>query len=224
MRCRSHLPEASEQAVQAADRDIETESNETKWVRSGKFLGYMVSKNGMEANPDKVKAILDMSPPKTIKEVQRLTGRMAALNRFLSKSAERGQMTKWAIELGEHDISFQPRTAIKAKALADFIAEEVSLQSEAQHDENAMQVDGTDITQSVENQENSRLVLYVDGASNKEGSGADLVLTSPEMKKVFGLNTGHSYDLCRRQGVFGQKTALDRLNRIPPITSSGSYG
>lgn len=50
----------------------------------------MVSKNGMEANPDKVKAILDMSPPKTIKEVQRLTGRMAALNRFLSKSAERG--------------------------------------------------------------------------------------------------------------------------------------
>ena len=55
-------------------------------------------------------------------------------------------MTKWAIELGEHDISFQPRTAIKAKALADFIAEEVSLQSEAQHDENAMQVDGTDIT------------------------------------------------------------------------------
>ena len=44
----------------------------------------------MEANPDKVKAILDMSPPKTIKEVQRLTGMMAALNRFLSKSAERG--------------------------------------------------------------------------------------------------------------------------------------
>jgi len=41
----------------------------------------------MEANPDKVKAILDMSPPKTIKEVQR---RMAALNLFLSKSAERG--------------------------------------------------------------------------------------------------------------------------------------
>ena len=70
--------------------EILRQSRETKWVRSGKFLGYMVSKNGMEANPDKVKAILDMSPPKTIKEVQRLTGRMAALNRFLSKSAERG--------------------------------------------------------------------------------------------------------------------------------------
>ncbi|XP_071926041.1 uncharacterized protein [Coffea arabica] len=59
-------------------------------VRSGKFLGYMISKEGVRANPDKIKAIMDMAPPRSIKEVQRLTGRMAALNRFLSKSAVRG--------------------------------------------------------------------------------------------------------------------------------------
>ncbi|XP_071902705.1 uncharacterized protein [Coffea arabica] len=59
-------------------------------VRSGKFLGYMISKEGVRANPDKIKAIMDMAPPRNIKEVQRLTGRMAALNRFLSKSAVRG--------------------------------------------------------------------------------------------------------------------------------------
>ncbi|XP_071926285.1 uncharacterized protein [Coffea arabica] len=59
-------------------------------VRSGKFLRYMISKNGIRANPDKVKAIMDMAPPRNIKEVQRLAGRMAALNRFLSKSAVRG--------------------------------------------------------------------------------------------------------------------------------------
>nr|XP_027123971.1 uncharacterized protein LOC113740625 [Coffea arabica] len=59
-------------------------------VRSGKFLGYMISKDGVRANPDKVKAIMDMAPPRSIKEVQRLAGRMAALNRFLSKSAVRG--------------------------------------------------------------------------------------------------------------------------------------
>nr|XP_027118612.1 uncharacterized protein LOC113735828 [Coffea arabica] len=58
-------------------------------VRSGKFLGYMISKEGVRANPDKIKAIMDMAPPRNIKEVQRLTGRMAALNRFLSKSAVR---------------------------------------------------------------------------------------------------------------------------------------
>ncbi|XP_071924104.1 uncharacterized protein [Coffea arabica] len=59
-------------------------------VRSGKFLGYMISKEGVRANPDKIKSIMDMAPPRNSKEVQRLTGRMAALNRFLSKSAVRG--------------------------------------------------------------------------------------------------------------------------------------
>ena len=43
-------------------------------VSSGKFLGFMVSQRGIEANPDKIQAILDMEPPKNIKEVQSLTG------------------------------------------------------------------------------------------------------------------------------------------------------
>ena len=42
-------------------------------VSFGKFLGFIVSWRGIEANPKKVKAILDMVSPKTIKEVQRLT-------------------------------------------------------------------------------------------------------------------------------------------------------
>ncbi|XP_071920755.1 uncharacterized protein [Coffea arabica] len=58
-------------------------------VTSGKFLGYLVSRRGIEANPDKVKAIQDMSPPRNLREVQRLNGRLAALNRFLSQSAEK---------------------------------------------------------------------------------------------------------------------------------------
>ena len=43
-------------------------------VASGKFLGFMVSHRGIEANPEKIKAILDMKPPQSIKEVQSLTG------------------------------------------------------------------------------------------------------------------------------------------------------
>ncbi|XP_074376974.1 putative mitochondrial protein AtMg00860 [Apium graveolens] len=49
----------------------------------------MVSKRGIEANPDKIKAILDMEPPKTIKDVQKLTRRVAALGRFISKSGDK---------------------------------------------------------------------------------------------------------------------------------------
>ena len=58
-------------------------------VGSGKFLGLMVSKRGIEANPDKIKAILDMESQKTIRDVQKLTGRFAALGRFISKSGDK---------------------------------------------------------------------------------------------------------------------------------------
>ncbi|XP_050280556.1 uncharacterized protein LOC126721549 [Quercus robur] len=58
-------------------------------VSSGKFLGFMVSQRGIEANPNKIQAILDMEPPKSIKELQSLTGRVAALNRFVSKATDK---------------------------------------------------------------------------------------------------------------------------------------
>ncbi|XP_059454999.1 uncharacterized protein LOC132185214 [Corylus avellana] len=58
-------------------------------VSSGKFLGYMVSSRGIEANPEKIQAVLDMQSPKNIKQVQQLTGRIAALNRFISRSADK---------------------------------------------------------------------------------------------------------------------------------------
>ncbi|GKV19333.1 hypothetical protein SLEP1_g29611 [Rubroshorea leprosula] len=58
-------------------------------VESGKFLGYVVSKKGIEVNPEKVLAVQQMEPPKTVKDVQRLTGRVAALHRFIARSAER---------------------------------------------------------------------------------------------------------------------------------------
>ncbi|XP_027150213.1 uncharacterized protein LOC113750438 [Coffea eugenioides] len=58
-------------------------------VTSGKFLGYLVSRRGIEANPDKVRAIQEMSPLRCVRDVQRLTGRLAALNWFLSQSASK---------------------------------------------------------------------------------------------------------------------------------------
>ncbi|KAL2246834.1 UNVERIFIED_CONTAM: Retrovirus-related Pol polyprotein from transposon [Sesamum indicum] len=58
-------------------------------VGGGKFLGYMVSERGIEANPEKIEAILNLKSPTSIKEVQKLTGRIASLNRFISRSADR---------------------------------------------------------------------------------------------------------------------------------------
>ena len=58
-------------------------------VTKGKMLGYIISSEGIKANPDKTRAIMTMVEPSTKKEVQKLTRRIAALNRFISKSAER---------------------------------------------------------------------------------------------------------------------------------------
>ena len=55
----------------------------------GKFLRFMVSQKGIEANSKKVRAILDMTLPKTIQEVQKLTRRTVALNRFVSKTTKK---------------------------------------------------------------------------------------------------------------------------------------
>ena len=51
-------------------------------VSLGKFLGYMVTHRGIEVNPNQIRAIKDLQAPRNLKEVQRLTGMTAALNRF----------------------------------------------------------------------------------------------------------------------------------------------
>jgi hypothetical protein len=57
-------------------------------VSRGKVLGHPVSVKGIEANPDKINTIVHMKPLRSKKEVQRLTGRIAALNQFMAKIAE----------------------------------------------------------------------------------------------------------------------------------------
>ena len=58
-------------------------------VGSGKLLGYMVTHRRIEVNPDQIKAINNLQPPRNPKEAQKLIGTMAALNRFISRSADR---------------------------------------------------------------------------------------------------------------------------------------
>jgi len=60
-------------------------------VDRGKFLGFMLTQRGIEANPEKCKAIIEMRSPTNIKEVQRLIGRLTAISRFLPKLAEQTQ-------------------------------------------------------------------------------------------------------------------------------------
>jgi hypothetical protein len=57
-------------------------------VDKGKVLGCIVSTKGIEENPDKVRALRDMKEPQSVRDVQKLTGRIAALNRFIPRSTD----------------------------------------------------------------------------------------------------------------------------------------
>lgn len=59
-------------------------------VHGGKFLGYMVLQRGIEVNPKKIEAIMKLPPPQTTRDVQRLAGSMAALNRFITRFTDKG--------------------------------------------------------------------------------------------------------------------------------------
>ncbi|GJW63006.1 reverse transcriptase domain-containing protein [Tanacetum coccineum] len=58
-------------------------------MKEGVFLGYKVNYDGLTVCPDKVEAVLSLPSPKCLKDVQRLNGKLASLNMFLSKSAKR---------------------------------------------------------------------------------------------------------------------------------------
>ena len=55
----------------------------------GKFLGFIMSQRRIEANPNKVRAIIEMSPPTNVKEVHHLSKRIVALNKFISWSTNK---------------------------------------------------------------------------------------------------------------------------------------
>ncbi|GJW19727.1 reverse transcriptase domain-containing protein [Tanacetum coccineum] len=58
-------------------------------VKEGMFLGYQVNTKGIKICPDKVDAVLSLQSPKCLKDVHKLNGKLASLNRFLAKSAEK---------------------------------------------------------------------------------------------------------------------------------------
>ncbi|CAL2268663.1 unnamed protein product [Prunus armeniaca] len=279
-------------------------------VSSGRFLGYLVTQRGIEAHPRQIKAILEMKSPSTVKEIQSLTGRAAALNRFLSRSTDKckpffkalkkGQrdkwdeecevafqslkayltsppllskpvpgedlfvylavsnsavssalireelgaqhpvfytskalldaetrypkleklilalvvsarklrpyyqahrvivmtdfplrsilhspdasqrLMKWAIELSQDDLLYRPKAAIKAQALADFIAEFTSSAEEEKMVNEKKESSKADGTSAEPSQPRDTWQLRVDGASNQKGAGAGVVIIIPD--------------------------------------------
>jgi len=75
-------------------------------VEEGKFLGFLLIKRGIEANPNKCATVIKMRSSTNVKEVQHLTGRMAALSRFLSASGDKGYPYFQCLKKNNHFVCF----------------------------------------------------------------------------------------------------------------------
>jgi hypothetical protein len=91
-------------------------------VCQGKILGYLVSHRGIEANPTKIQAIINMLPPQSTREVQRLTGRLTALNRFISRFAERSLPFVKTLR-GAKDFEWGPKQAAAFASLKQHLSD-----------------------------------------------------------------------------------------------------
>ncbi|KAM1548371.1 hypothetical protein COP1_009446 [Malus domestica] len=91
-------------------------------VGSGKFLGFMMSQQGIEVNPEKIKAIIDMKEPVTSKNIQSLTGKVAALTRFISKATDKCALFFKALKGSKKYITWTDECAEAFKNLKDYMS------------------------------------------------------------------------------------------------------
>ncbi|XP_026383610.1 uncharacterized protein LOC113279117 [Papaver somniferum] len=114
----------------------------------------------------------------------------SSIESLLDNAARSGRISKWSAQIKQFDIFYEMRTAVKAQAVADFLAD-FSLDDEDEiEDIPGMEEDREDPSDLLETCSPTRWEVFVDGSSNKDGSGLGLVFTTPKGKKMF-----HSFRL-----------------------------
>ena len=103
------------------------------------------------------------------------------LKKIFHKPDVSGRLLKWSIEISGYDVSFEARRAIKAQALADFIAETTFQQGDPS---DAPHLGDEEAGRSRPPESEVPWALFIDGAANKEGCGADVCLVTPENDQV----------------------------------------
>ncbi|XP_074359082.1 uncharacterized protein LOC141698308 [Apium graveolens] len=132
------------------------------------------------------------------------------LRQVMHKPEASGRMMKWAVELGQFDVEYNPRTAIKGQALADFFLE---FPSSCEVSGNECATESTPMEIPMENC-SPWWTLYVDGAVNGNGAGSGIVRVSPKGHKLqssihFGFKATNN-DAEYEALIVGLKLALEK--------------
>ncbi|GJV93264.1 reverse transcriptase domain-containing protein [Tanacetum coccineum] len=159
------------------------------------FLGYKVNTKGIKVCPDKVDAVLSLPSPKCLKDVQKINRKLASLNRFLAKSAEKSLPFFKTLKKCTKKSDFHWTKEVEAafKQMKQLIAELLTLTAPKVKEELIVYLaaakeavierpeeDDLDTTMEVEEELLELWILFTDGSSYANGFGAGLILTNPE--------------------------------------------
>ncbi|XP_070017286.1 uncharacterized protein [Nicotiana sylvestris] len=197
-------------------------------VPSGKHLGFIVSRRGIELDPTKIKSIRDSPPSRTKKEVMSLLGRLNYISRFIAQltttckpifkllkkdAAIRytGRLAKWQILLTEFDIVYVTRTMMKAQALADHLAEN-PVDDEYQPLSTYFPDEEVNSVELISENTHAWKMLF-DRGVNAKGVGIRVILISPTGQhylaparlQFFCTNNTVEYEAC----IMGMNMAVD---------------
>ncbi|GJS66819.1 reverse transcriptase domain-containing protein [Tanacetum coccineum] len=177
-------------------------------VEEGPFLGHLITKQGIQANPSKVKAITDVEQLKTLKDVHSLNRKIATLNRFLSKGAEDpspsskntanayGTNTRRGSDNVPHNFDRKHKCSFirkKERRTGSHLLREHDIVFQKRGDEtpkdflievpledNRKEAEGKANTKSKKTELSCEWKLYTNGAVSLDGSGVWLMLIDPE--------------------------------------------
>nr|GEZ18702.1 reverse transcriptase domain-containing protein [Tanacetum cinerariifolium] len=143
-------------------------------VGEGMFLGYTVNTKGLKVCPYKVDAVLSLPSPKCIKDVQKLNGKLTSLNTFLAKSAEKSlpffKTLKKCTKKSDFHWTVEAEEAFKQ--MKQLIAELPMLTAPTSYRTTRRGLSEEELPEP--------WILFTDGSSCIDGSGAGLILTNPE--------------------------------------------
>nr|GEV16609.1 reverse transcriptase domain-containing protein [Tanacetum cinerariifolium]GEV81922.1 reverse transcriptase domain-containing protein [Tanacetum cinerariifolium] len=162
-------------------------------VEEGLFLGHLITKQGIKANPLKIKAVTKLEQPQALKDIHSLNGKLATLSRFLLKGAERSLPFFKGVTRRQTQLPCTRKAYIGIGACSKKASKILSSSHDngSHRDERGTPTDFLpeipfdDSEKRVKEKEvsSNEWKLYTDGASSSDGAGLRLMLIDPAGKE-----------------------------------------